>query len=282
MKNIVKSLALVALLVAAVSCGSSKNSVPEIVVETMTMDFPSSQKIFVEELMPSEVIDTKITHKAFRGPETYTLAMPEDSVNMYVFVKGNATLVAGEKSFNVVPESIAIPIDYSEVDLIIGEGEVVHFVQFSKLITSDDKEQIKGFPLENLYDIYFAAFIDCDAYVEPIKSPNTVSRTVLHGDIVPRIALGTVQAPGPDVVGEHVHPMLDQLFLGLEGNNITVHADGASAVLPEFALLHIPLGSNHSVTVGEECTLYYLWMDFFMEKEGQEWLQTHNHVEDEE
>ncbi|MFR9515370.1 MAG: hypothetical protein SNH64_08575, partial [Rikenellaceae bacterium] len=265
MKNVFKILILAAALVVTVACSSNESTIPDIVVESMTMDFPASQSVFVEELMPGEVIDTKITHRAFRGPDTYTLAMPKDSVNMYVFVKGNATLVAGEKNFDVVPESIAIPIDYSEVDLVIEEGEVVHLLQFSKLITADDKEQIKGFPEENIYDIYFAAFIDCDAYVEPIKSPNTVSRTVLHGDILPRIALGTVQAPGPDVVGEHAHPMLDQLFLGLEGNNITVHADGASANLPEFALLHIPLGSNHGVTVDAGCSLYYLWMDFFME-----------------
>lgn len=95
---------------------------------------------------------------------------------------------------------------------------------------------------------------------------------------MPRLALGTVRAPGPDKVGAHEHPMLDQLFLGFANNNIVVHADGSSAPLGEFELLHIPLGSSHGVTVDENNMMYYLWMDFFVDREGQEWLKTHKPI----
>lgn len=57
--------------------------------------------------------------------------------------------------------------------------------------------------------------------------------------------LGTVEAPGPDEVGAHKYPMLEQLFLGLAGNDITVHADDKSVGLKEYSILHIPTGSSH-------------------------------------
>jgi quercetin dioxygenase-like cupin family protein len=139
-------------------------------------------------------------------------------------------------------------------------------------------KDLKNFPAENKYSIFFRKFSDCEPYTEKIKSPNTVSRTVLPADIIPRVSLGTVETKGPDAVGAHEHAMLDQLFLGLAGNDIIVHADDRTAELKEYSLLHIPIGSSHWATVDEGNKMYYMWMDFFLTKEGQEWLKTHKPI----
>ena len=166
----------------------------------------------------------------------------------------------------------------SSVKFEVPVGEELHFLQFSKKLSSQDLEDMKNFPLENKYNLYFARFADCEPYTEKIKSPNTVSRTVLPADIVPRVSLGTVETLGPDEVGAHSHPMLDQLFLGLSDNDVIVHADNASTRFKQYSLLHIPIGSSHWVTVAENKKMYYMWMDFFMDKEGREWLKTHKPV----
>ncbi len=93
--------------------------------------------------------------------------------------------------------------------------------------------------------------------------------------------MGTVEAPGPDHVGAHEHGMLEQLFLGLTDNDVIVHADDASVAFPAYSILHIPLGSSHSVDVAEGDKMYYMWMDFFRDKKGEEWLKTHNAVKKE-
>jgi len=41
------------------------------------------------------------------------------------------------------------------------------------------------------------------------------------------------------------------------------------------------LGSRHSVSVEKEETMYYVWMDFFIDKKGEDWLLTH-HVDAEQ
>jgi len=90
-----------------------------------------------------------------------------------------------------------------------------------------------------------------------------------------------VETTGPDAVAAHRHPMLEQLFLGLQDNDITVTADAVTARLTAFDILHIPPGSNHGAQVGAGKKLHYVWMDFFMTKEGQEWLKMHKPVANE-
>lgn len=267
--------ALGIILMACASCSSS----PEILVQDLQMQMPSGVQTFSEELMAGEIADTKIEHLAFLGPIEQSITLSDGNVNMFLFVSGKGRLYADSMTFSLVPESIAIPMKgISRIQVEVPEGEELHFLQFTKKLSAQDIEDLENFPEENKYKLYFTRFVDCEPYTEKIKSPNTVSRTVLPSDVVPRVSLGTVEAMGPDEVGAHSHPMLDQLFLGLTDNDIVVHADGASAQLKEYALLHIPIGSSHGVSVGENRKMNYMWMDFFMTKEGQEWLKTHKPV----
>ncbi len=265
-------------LVIMLGLNTSCSKTPGIIVQEMQMELPGGALNFSEELLPGEIADTRIEHLAFVGPTVKSLQFSSKNVDLLLFIKGNGQLTADTLVFNLVPETIAIPMAFKHVQIEVPEGEVLHFVRFTKKLSGQDVKDIEAFPAENRYDIFFTRFEDCEAYTEKIKSPNTVSRTVLPADIIPRVSLGTVEAPGPDEVGAHVHGMLDQLFLGLTDNDIVVHADGASAEFKAYSILHIPLGSSHWVTVGENKKMYYLWMDFFLTKEGQEWLKTHKPV----
>lgn len=260
------------LVVIAMSCSSA----PEIVVQNLQMQVPSGENTFSEELLKGEIADTKIEHIGYVGPTEKTIKLMDENVTMFLFVSGKGTIYANSIMRSLTPESIAIPLnEIRQVKFEVPKDEELHFLQFTKKLSSQDIEDLNNFPEENKHNLFFTRFIDSEPYTEKIKSPNTVSRTVLPADIVPRVSLGTVEANGPDEVGAHEHPMLDQLFLGLTDNDITVHADGASTELKAYSLLHIPIGSSHWVTVDEGKKMNYMWMDFFLTKEGQEWLKTH-------
>lgn len=260
------------LAIVAMSCSNA----PEIVVQNLQMQIPSGENTYIEELLKDEIAETKIEHIGYLGPLEKTIKLAEGHVTMFLFVSGKGAIYADSITRSLVPESIAIPMNnISEVKFEVLGGEELHFLQFTKKLSPQDLEDLERFPQENKYDLFFTRFVDTEPYTEKIKSPNTISRTVLPADIVPRVALGTVAAKGPDEVGAHEHPMLDQLFLGLTDNDIIVHADGASVELKAYSLLHIPLGSSHGVTVEENKKMNYMWMDFFLTREGQEWLKTH-------
>lgn len=262
------------LLVLSFGCKSS----PEINVQAMKMKLQNGTQTFKEELLHGEIADTKIEHICFAGPFSQSVSLAKDSVRMFLFIKGNGTLQADTMNYDIVPETIAISFSYSAITITVPEGDTLHLVQFTKKISVQDQEDFRNFPAQNKFDMYFTKFSDCAPYAEKIKSPNTVSRTVLPADIIPRVSLGTVETKGPDAVGAHEHPMLDQLFLGLTDNDIIVHADDQSAAFKAYSLLHIPIGSSHWATVNKDKKMYYLWMDFFLTKEGQEWLKTHKPI----
>ncbi len=250
----------------------------EIVVQEFNMQMTGDSQIFSEDVLNGELAEMQIKHVAYAGPIMESVSLAEAYVNIFIFIKGTGILKADTLSFPLEPETIVIPSAYSKVSIEVRENDTLHYLQFVKKLSPEDLEDLKTFPEENKYDIYFTRFSDCEAYTEKIKSPNTVSRTVLRADIIPRVSLGTVETQGPDAVGAHEHAMLDQLFLGLTGNDITVHADEVSARFGEYALLHIPIGSSHWATVEDNKKMYYMWMDFFLTREGQEWLKTHKPI----
>ena len=154
-------------------------------------------------------------------------------------------------------------------------------MRICKALSAADKAEYAKYPQNNAGP-HVKRFSECTPYKEAIKSPKTVSRTLLPENMVPRMAAGTVETTGPDQVSPHQHPMLEQFFMGLKGNDCTVTADAAKVSFPQLALLHIPLGSNHGVQVADGKRLYYVWMDFFGKKEGQEWLKMHTPVEEQQ
>lgn len=269
---------LVSLILISIALFACSNDSPEIIVQEFQMELTGESPTFSEELLKGEIEGTTIKHTAFAGPINESISLSEGYVNIFIFIKGNGMLQSDSSSFQLEPESIAIPFASNNITIEVPDGDTLHFLQFTKELSEQDKEDMISFPEENKYDIYFTRFSDCEPYTEKIKSPNTTSRTVLPADIIPRVALGTVETIGPDEVGAHEHAMLDQLFLGLTDNDVTVHADGSSTEFKAYSLLHIPIGSTHWVKVDENKKMYYLWMDFFLTKEGQDWLKTHKPV----
>lgn len=257
----------------------SSSKPKEIVLQNLQMQLPIGRQTFTEALLVGEIADLEIEHKAYLGPTTETITLLDGHTTQFLFVSGKGTLSADSISYPLTPESIVVPLEeISAVQIEVPAGQTLHFLQFTKKLSPQDLEDLKHFPAENKQKVFATRFEDCEPYTEKIKSPNTISRTVLPANIIPRISLGTVEAMGPDKVGAHKHPMLEQLFLGLADNDIVVHADDVSAKLQQYSLLHIPLGSNHWVEVAENKKMNYMWMDFFLTKEGEAWLNTHKPI----
>ncbi len=193
---------------------------------------------------------------------------------------GDAILKINGNEYSVGPEHI-VRIPYGKgYTMLVGEKRKFRFLLVRKYLDKKDKCIIKEKP-EYHDAMYIKSFSECPVYTEDIKSEKTINRMLLPEGLVPRFCMGLVETEGPDEVGEHEHDMLDQVFLGLEDCRCLVHADGAKALLTQNMLLHIPLGSKHSVTVEEGNKLSYIWMDFFLSQEGQKYMEEQHHIKNE-
>lgn len=214
------------------------------------------------------------------GPGVHVEPAHRTQALVWLILDGKGTLRTKGATFRVDGETIARAPQGWDWRVEAAVGETLHALRVMRDLTAEDLREFSRFPQNNAEPLV-KKFSECEPYREAIKSPKTVSRTLLPENFVPRMAMGTVETTGPDKVGAHSHPMLEQLFLGLRGNDITVTADAARANLTPFSILHIPLGSNHGAEVADGKKLHYIWMDFFMEKKGQEWLKMHEPIKQE-
>ena len=244
-------------------------------VEQLKTRITETNSLYSKSILENEIKNIQVEHLAIICEDKIIDYNVEGYKTIYLFVKGNGIISTSDSSYEIVPETIFLPNIEKRICIEKKGINDLHFIKINCELSIQDLLDLKKFPIENTQSVYYAKFTDCQSYTEPIKSPGTISRTILPNKYIPRIAMGTVQTIGPDKVGEHEHPMLEQLFLGLCNNQCMVYADEAKVDFPEYCLLHIPLGSNHSVSVEKEKVMYYVWMDFFLDKKGEEWLNTH-------
>ncbi len=252
----------------------------EIPIEILETQFKKNTQQYSKSILEDEIAGIQISHIAIAGGKTIVDYSEKGYKTVYLFVKGKGNVVAAKADYEIVPETILLPNKAKKIVITAAKDDRLHFLKISSKLTEQDLLDLKEFPSENTKNVYYAKFTDCQSYTEAIKSPNTTSRTILPNKYIPRVAMGTVQTKGPDKVDAHEHPMLEQLFLGLSENNSVVYADDAKIDFPEYSVLHIPLGSSHSVSVDDNKVMYYVWMDFFLDKKGEEWLSTHKVSED--
>ncbi|MFS4482369.1 cupin domain-containing protein [Hyunsoonleella sp. 2307UL5-6] len=240
------------------------------------MELQPNQKERTLTILANEIDGVTTEHVTITDDITKHVTLKEGYKTIYLFISGYGNLTSGDSIYKIVPETIMLPNNVNNISFKPLKNESLHYLKVSVFQTKLDVKDLQTFPKENINTIYFKKFTDCKSYTEPIKSPQTTSRTILPNKIIPRVAMGTVKTIGPDKVGAHEHGMLEQLFLGLKDNSTIVYADEAQINFPEYTLLHIPRGSSHSVSVNENKEMYYVWMDFFVDKDGEAWLKTHN------
>lgn len=247
----------------------------EIPIEYLNMNLQTAKTSYSKTVLENEIQGVKVDQISVTK-NALVETLRKDAKFIYLFIKGTGTVTINNKEYDIVPETILLPNSNLKIAVNASKNDTLHYLKIASKLTQQDLLDLETFPKENTNTVYYKKFTDCESYTEPIKSPNTVSRTILPNKFIPRIAMGTVQTKGPDKVGAHEHGMLEQLFLGLTDNKVVVFADEAQIKFPEYSILHIPLGSSHSVVVNKDEIMYYVWMDFFRDKKGEEWLKTHN------
>ena len=248
---------------------------PEIPLVSLATPIPQNTPFYSRSVLEGEIKDIQVEHVITANKNAIEDSSIDGYKAIYLFIKGAGNVTAENTSYEIFPETIFLPNAVENITIKSAGNDALHYLKISCKLSAQDHLDLQELPAENIQNIYCAKFTDCQSYSEAIKSPNTVSRTILSNEYIPRVAMGTVQTKGPDKVAAHKHPMLEQLFLGLSENNSTVYADNDQVDFPEYSILHIPLGSSHSVSVEKDEIMYYVWMDFFLDKKGEEWLKTH-------
>jgi len=228
-------------------------------------------------ILPGEIVGIKTFYAELRGGIANKYLPEENEQRIMLFTGGTGSIQQDGADFAIDELSLFVPDLHREFIISCGK-EDLSYLEIIVHLAADDLlwlgEREHKFPC-------FIRYAECRQYVDDIKSEKTVSRIILPEDIVPRLCIGSVQTGGPDEVGAHTHPMLEQLFFGLAGNDVIVLADSAEARFMEKDLLHIPLGSSHGVKVEAGNKLHYVWIDIFHSLEDIDYIKDNHIMKDE-
>jgi quercetin dioxygenase-like cupin family protein len=244
----------------------------EIKKENCGLNFHDGNTVLRNPVLTGEIKNLNTFYLRIPENNVYHFKYQDNPGSIFLFFNGKGYINDNVKWIEVNEIALYVPSDSGEATIkaIGGELEILEV----SLKYADDDLIFLGknrgqFPC-------FISYSQCDEYKESIKSDKTVSRMLLPENLIPRFCMGSVETTGPDQIGEHDHPMLEQLFFGLRKNECTVKANGAEILFEENDLLHIPLGSLHGVEVTEGKFLHYIWIDYFRSQNEMKYIsETH-------
>jgi mannose-6-phosphate isomerase-like protein (cupin superfamily) len=237
----------------------------------------AGEDIVRKPLMVGEIAGLEVTYVQLPKESTANFNNVRGYVNILLIIDGDAGLSQSGKKFKAGETAVFVPSTGETFSVSSSQTAATAMLRLKIQLSDEDLNA-----LEENADLFpwFRSYSDCPTYKESIKSEKTLSRMILPEDIVPRFCMGSVQTNGPDAVGAHSHPMLEQLFFGLPGNHCTVHTDDSETEFKENFILHIPLGSMHGASVDEGNGLNYIWMDLFRSMEDMSYIKD-NHLMEE-
>jgi mannose-6-phosphate isomerase-like protein (cupin superfamily) len=239
-------------------------------------DTVPAEGVIKKEILPGEIEGVKTSRVILRNAESTSVSNSDQYSSVLIFINGKGRIEFGTSVKQITEKAVFVPS--------INQSYVVKAefgnLEYLEVIIELRKDDIKDAETYKDKLPFFRRYSDCKTYREAIKSEKTVSRDLVREEMVPRFCMGSVETTGPDMVGAHRHPWLEQLFFGLEGNDCILRADDAEVTFGENVIVHVPLASKHLVRVEEGKILHYLWMDFFIDKKGLAWVKKEHHHED--
>ncbi|MFC1525745.1 hypothetical protein ACFL6X_02920 [Candidatus Latescibacterota bacterium] len=221
-----------------------------------------------KEVLAGQIAGLRVLLYEVTAGQTVRTSASESEGRVYIFVSGTGSIDGGDASHQISEITFFAPahnVPFSVTTTAPSLRFLELIVELSETDLAELADNAAALPICLPYS-------ECPTYRERIKSEKTVSRTLLAEHTFPRLCIGSVETTGDDRVAAHEHPMLEQLFYGLEDNDCLVRADDAELEFGEQHLLHIPLGSSHGVEVGAPRKLHYLWIDLFRDRKGMDWI----------
>ncbi|MFP6590713.1 MAG: hypothetical protein VCE12_09350 [Candidatus Latescibacterota bacterium] len=152
-----------------------------------------------------------ISHSVAPG-QTLQLETSTKEGRVCLFTAGSGTADDGTTAHQIGEVALWAPCHATPLTVEATDSPLLFLELVVDLSPADMDElerNVAGFPL-------FISYSDCKTYSERIKSDKTISRTLLPEYTFPRLCVGSVETTGDDRVAAHEHPMLEQLFLGLQ------------------------------------------------------------------
>ena len=228
-----------------------------------------------QSMLPGEITGAEVFFHKIKTGETRDFNGECSKIRVMFLCSGYAEFSSGDTKVTYYERAVYTDLPTNDITVRVLSDCSLLEIRWS--LNPDDISELESkkdqFPFTEKY---------CDAlqYRDPFKSETTISRAIIIHDLIPRFAMGSVEARGDDLVGQHTHPLLDQFFFSFSENDADLLVDCRIFNFKGNTLIHIPLGSNHGVIARGNQKMHYIWLDFTPEAKKNDALDylNENHI----
>lgn len=185
----------------------------------------------------------------------------DDKIQFFAFTAGNGVIQCGKKIFVIDRQSLFIPdFDSDEIKFVAGD-ETLEFIHIIGPMNETDKRQMNNcqYVLPR-----FLGFDQTIPYTERFTQESGAKvkqHSVIAGRHLGRYTMGWVIGQGPDFVGQHTHPTLDQWYFMINGADFMYDAGEEHIAVKEGDISYTPSGTSHGSTCDQNGFINYIWFE---------------------
>lgn len=218
-------------------------------------------------LLVDEIPGAQVFYHSLKSGDHLVLDKKTDKLRTLLLVDGTATFCEKQAEVTVREK-------YTYVTEV-GQKLEIHCIEDTHIL-----EILWHLGAEGLQFLYshnvqlpiIQKYEECNQYREEFKSTKSISRAMIDHHILPGFCMGSNESYGPDNVGKHAHPLLDQFFFSFEDNEVDLLIDDMVQPYKGNTLIHIPLGSDHGVSIPSGKKMHYVWIDFMVDPGAVDYL----------
>lgn len=190
--------------------------------------------------------------------ETYSF---EDRMQIFTFTSGNGMVKTGKKIFVIDEQSVFIPdFDRDRLQITAGD-EDMEFIHIVGPMNDTDRRQMNHCQYVLPRFVKFSEAIQYTERFTQESGAKVKQHSVIAGRHLGRYTMGWVIGKGPDFVGQHTHPSLEQWYFMLQGADFTYDAGDRSIAVKEGDVSFTPHGTSHGSTCAEDGFINYVWFE---------------------
>lgn len=186
----------------------------------------------------------------------------KDKTQFFAFVTATGFVTTETEAFNITGPANFVPNYDAEVITIYAGAKDLEFYQF--IGEMDPKYDIARMDYIHIELPRFRLFKDAWRYTEGFTGgigSTCKSHHVMEHRFMGRYSMGWNVGEGPSVIGQHIHPDLEQWYFILPGGSMTYTAGDESAHVTEGDVTYTKRGTSHgsSLEAGEHFD--YFWVE---------------------
>ena len=190
--------------------------------------------------------------------ETYS---EEEKMQLFFFTTPSGIVRSGSRFFPIDDQAVFVPdFDREEVLITAGEEELA-FIRITGPMIDVDHRQMANcqYVLPR-----FVRLRDSIEYTERFTQESgskVVSHSIIAGRHLGRYTMGWNIGAGPDFIGQHTHPTLEQWYFMIDGSDFTYVAGGNRIPVQAGDVSFTPHGTSHGSECGEDGYINYVWFE---------------------